>query len=519
MTTIIKHSSYFIPIAHLSKSAIADAKERFTFRFYKENMCRMCEYLPDRFNEDTCGQCVNYEGGVQLAKVESIGAGQYLSLPRGASEEVKKWLKQNDIESVRVVDKTPGPKPMSKKFKFTGTLADYQEEAVEKFPSDRKNERGLIESPARSGKTVMAAAFIARRGEKALIICHQREWLLGFQETFIGSATQPALTSAEPSQVQFCSSYEDFEKADVALATFQQFWNDSGMRVLKRIASMFSIVIIDEVQFAASPESRKVLRKLNANHVIGVTGTVERKDKKHVLSSRLIGSVKHKVLIERLKPTVRLLETGLTFETKSNHRAAFLHMERRMHSDTKRTDLIVKKAVSLAKEGHFVILPMKFVDQVLRYASLINDEAEAEDCSVSNSEWARIFHGKLNKKLRAKTIEDARQGKFKILVANIKLISVGVNIPRASALIDRVGITSNLPMTEQRVSRILTKIEGKQPPVLVCIVDRGKQLSAMFANEYYNAITKMNPIVDSVTANRIREVTRNRDTFSLKDIQ
>ncbi|WP_440705518.1 hypothetical protein, partial [Klebsiella pneumoniae] len=77
-------------------------------------------------------------------------------------------------------------------------LKDYQPAAVDAI---LKKKRGVLKAPPRSGKTVMGAAAVCRLGKKTIIMASQREWILGFQETFIGSDTQAALTNCRKTQI------------------------------------------------------------------------------------------------------------------------------------------------------------------------------------------------------------------------------------------------------------------------------------------------------------------------------
>lgn len=133
-----------------------------------------------------------------------------------------------------------------------------------------------------SHNTLIGVAAICRIQQKTMILASQREWLLGFQETFLGSATQQGFTKLDKERIGFCKTYEDFKKYDICLVTVQSLHSERGQILLKKIRSMFGCVIIDEVHGGAAPKYIQVLSQINCKYKIGLSGTPDRKDGKYV---------------------------------------------------------------------------------------------------------------------------------------------------------------------------------------------------------------------------------------------
>jgi superfamily II DNA or RNA helicase len=473
---VFRSSGFHIKKELLEEEVIEDALKTFTYRFYDDKACNRCEYRIDR-HSDTCEDCAAYKGVARTSKVEEIKNNDYLTLPLGDTLKVNKWFKRNHINP-KLVDKF-APEIRIKPFKFIRRPYGYQKLAVDDVI---EAERGVLQSPPRTGKTVMGALFVRRLLLKTLIIAHQREWLDNFMETFIGSKKMPAFTDLSRKRIKFCKTLDDFENTDICIATFQQFLSPNGKKILHKIRNLFSIVIMDEVQFAPAKESVRVLAIIRARYRLGLSGTPNRKDRREVLVNSLLGPVVHKTTAEALKPTIIPLDTGRSFEIKFRGQSAFVNLRRQMENNPNRARLICEKAIKYAEQGHFVIIPVSFVSSINAYVRIINRLAEET--------IARPFSGQLPKDIRRKTIEDARNYRFKILVANIALISTGVNIPRASCLIDGVTPTSNLPKAKQRFSRILTPMPGKPEPIIVYVMDGGKQVRSMRRNEFWNCLYK-----------------------------
>lgn len=474
--TVYKHAGYLIPMNQLDRDDVERAKRRWTYRFYKEAACNKCEFLVDRHNEEVCGQCPGYLGGRMLAKEVTVAGKQFLSLPYGDKEAVRKYVKR--LGPIKVVNKHPKT-TLSRPIKLTKTPRDYQVEARDTMIAKKC---GILDSPPRSGKTVMGTMVVCELGLKTLIIAHQRDWLNNFVETFVGSDTQDAFTNAKPEQIVMAKTLEDFKRADVALATFQQFMNPNGQKLLQKIRSMFAILIVDETHLAPAIESSKVLAAINAEYRFGLTGSPERKNEaEFVMVNKLLGPTIYKTKVDKLVPHFRPVFTKCKLEPKGSSQAAWPRYLTRLEKDEKRIKLLVEIAVEAIKAKHMVLIPVSRVETVRRVVHLINDEFEEK--------VAMPFTGAVKDAQRKKLIEDARNYKVKSIVGVGKIVSTGLNIPRASMLIDYIP-TNNRPGAIQRISRILTPYEGKPDPVYVRLLDETKVSRSCFRSEWFSTISK-----------------------------
>lgn len=504
---VYRREAYLIDTRQLEPEDIAAAKALYTYSFYNEQACKRCDLLPDRHTE-TCDSCAAFKGRVSLAKVIEEGKFTMLSLPVGNKEMMARFLTRiGRRKDYTVISKHRPPILFKRLITFTGTLRDHQEEAVD---AALHVKRGVIKAPPRSGKTVTATALACRLGAKTLILAHQREWLINFQETFVGSATQERLTDARKSQVRFCKTVEEFEATDVCLATPQQFMSMGGRKVLEGIRHLFQLVVFDEVHQAAATETARVLARLNSEYRIGLTGTPDRKDAMYVIAQNLVGDVLYEAKVERLRPRIQLLYTGAAFSMNKRNPNAFTYFVNRMESHAARRNKIVQKALQLARDGHLVLIPLSRVASIKAYTKLINEEAE--------DDWARAFYGGM--KGRKELIEDARNYKFRILVGNISLLSTGINIPRASAIIDRVTPSSNIPKATQRLSRILTPWEDKPEPLIVLVLDESDACRNMLRNEFWNCVHPVfNPLIDRLTYDNLMSYLSDRSTSGIPSIK
>jgi hypothetical protein len=101
---------------------------------------------------------------------------QHIALPRGCLDAAQALLKDNGIRC-ELRDERYGGEPIDAR--FVGTLRLDQEVAVAAM---LHHDAGVLCAPTAFGKTVTAAAIIARRGVSTLVLVHRTELLKQWQE-------------------------------------------------------------------------------------------------------------------------------------------------------------------------------------------------------------------------------------------------------------------------------------------------------------------------------------------------
>ena len=218
----------------------------------------------------------------------------------------------------------------------------------------------------------------------------------------------------------------------------------------------------------------------------------------------LVGPVIYESKIEKVRPRVRLLPTVGEFQIDNRAgRGALTALQGRLESNTPRKRLIIKHVIKMAQKGHLVMIPLTRVRSILEWTRLINQETESRAFAVP-------FYGGMPKDLRVKVMERLRRYKSKVVVGNISMLSVGLNIPRASYLME-VGVTSNLPKAQQRFARVLTPMEDKPDPVICFTLDNCDFMRRCRRNEYFNALVKhFNPIITPEENSQLNDWFNNK---------
>lgn len=452
----------YIPLKYVDEDIV---EKNFVRKLYKDAACEKCDYYQER-HCDICDDCPNYEGTVKLYTEREINGHDFVGVSIGKVAHVGKILNnQYSHDELRTIDKRATTK-MRYKYRFLGQLYDYQKTALSQAI---RAGYGLINAPARSGKTVMGSFLALRLGYKTLILADQIDFLQGFYETLCGSETQPALTDIPDVEkfhgkklAGFCNRLEEFKKYDICLATYQTFLSPNGQKLLQKIKKLFGFLIVDEVHKTAAKCFSKVVNTFWAKHRYGLTATVKRKDGRDFIVGHVIGPVVAKPAVETLKPRVVFVETGAK---PKNEYKTFVGALRFLEKAKGRNELIVDHVMRDIKAGHHIVIPVAFKSHVTTLVDMINKKAGKTIAAgfVGGG-------GKQNKDYRRKIVLAARQGKIKVVIGIRKIVQIGINVPKWSCIYEITPI-SNPPNFYQEISRVLTPMENKPQPIVRFFLD------------------------------------------------
>lgn len=108
---------------------------------------------------------------------------KHIALPRGCLDAARELLRGNNIRC-ELHDERFSGKPLD--VAFSGLLRADQEDAITAM---LRHDTGVLRAPTAFGKTVTAAALIARRGVNTLVLVHRTELLRQWQkrlQAFLG---------------------------------------------------------------------------------------------------------------------------------------------------------------------------------------------------------------------------------------------------------------------------------------------------------------------------------------------
>lgn len=261
--SIIRSSGIYIPIENISAKAVNHLKRLAAFKnpeFYAKLGMRLPVYNLPRII--SCSELTD----------------DCLLLPRGCEEAATDFFKSNGVEVI-IDDKTnPG---QAIKVEFNGTLYEKQQRAIEALEVQRC---GTLYATTAFGKTVTAAALIARKKVNILILVHTkalldqwRERLGEYLSTDFQPEVQPKGRGRRKKFQQFgaLSSTENTLNGKIDIALLQSCMSDNEV---KQFVRDYGMVIVDECHHAPAVNFERVLREVNARYVYGLTATPIRKD-------------------------------------------------------------------------------------------------------------------------------------------------------------------------------------------------------------------------------------------------
>lgn len=261
--TVVRSSGIYIPTKELSAKAVNHLKRLAAFKnpeFYAKLGMRLPVYNLPRVI--SCSEITD----------------DYLILPRGCEEFAIDFLRGNNVD-VEIQDKTNPGLPIT--VEFNGQLYPEQEQAIEVLARYRC---GTLYATTAFGKTVTAAAMIARKKVNTLILVHTKalldQWRKRLSEYLITDFQPEEQSKGRGRRKKFqqfgaLSSTENTLNGKIDIALLQSCINDNEVKPFVR---EYGMVIVDECHHAPAFNFERILREVNARYVYGLTATPIRKD-------------------------------------------------------------------------------------------------------------------------------------------------------------------------------------------------------------------------------------------------
>ena len=309
---------------------------------------------------------------------------------------------------------------------------------------DEVDDNAIVNAWVSWGKTITALAIAKKLGQKTLVVTHttnlRNQWEKDVQNCFGIQAGRIGSGSFDTSSPIVCGNIQ------------------SLYRKMDDIKQVFGTLILDEMHHVSSPTFTRIVDEMPARYKIGLTGTLERKDGRHVVFRDYFG---HNVMkppkenymtpkIHVIKSEIRFLDGAYTpWAERINHLA---YNEEYVHS-------VSMIAAKYAAEGHKVLVVSDRVAFLKACANLCGDKAVS---ITGDMEFAE----------RDKVMNQIRKDK-NILFGTQAIFSEGISLNDLSCLVLGTPI-NNEPLLTQLIGRVIREKEGKQQPVVVDIHLKGK---------------------------------------------
>ena len=287
-------------------------------------------------------------------------------------------------------------------------------------------------------------AIAGKLGQKTLVVTHtvplRNQWakevekVYGFKPSIIGSGSMDL-------------------SSPVVIGNTQTLY-----RNIPEIRRAFGTVILDEMHHVSSPTFSKIIDTNYARYKIGLSGTIERKDGKHVVFRDYFGSKIFKPPKENfMPPTVHILRSEVRFMDGS--RTPWANRVTNLANNDEYRHTVSMAAAAYAAKGHKVLVVSDRVHFLKACAERVGEQAICVTGEVSHED-------------REKYMSEIKEGKKSVLFGTQAIFSEGISLNNLSCLILGTPI-NNEPLLTQLIGRVIRKEENKRDPVIVDIHLKG----------------------------------------------
>jgi superfamily II DNA or RNA helicase len=324
---------------------------------------------------------------------------------------------------------------------FQGTLRPSQENIYNELV-----DCAIINAWVSFGKTFTALAIAKKLGQKTLVVTHtvplRNQWIREIEKVF---GFTPSIIG---------SGKFDIDQP-ITVGNVQTLY-----KRIPDISKAFGLVILDEMHHCSAPIFSKIIDTNHARYKIGLSGTLQRKDGKHVVFRDYFSNNVFKPPAENfMLPEVHLHKLDIKLPD-----GAGTPWAKRVNAVAYNVDYqhyIAMIAASYAAIGHKVLVVSDRVDFLKNCAELVGDKAISVTGDIKNHTERENLMGSI------------KRGEKEILFGTQSIFSEGISINELSCLILGTPL-NNEPLLTQLVGRVIRELPGKPTPIVADIHLKGK---------------------------------------------
>jgi len=319
---------------------------------------------------------------------------------------------------------------------FIGKLRDSQLEAYKLVKGNY-----IINAKPGWGKTFTAIAIATKLLQKTLIIVHtlalREQWEREIKATL---GISPGIIGSGIFKID----------SPIVVANVQTL-----VKHVEEIKHSFGLIIVDECHHLPATSFTKIVDKCSAKYKIGLSGTLQRKDFKHVLIFDYISKAVYTPPKENvMDPLILIYKSGI--KIPGNYEIPWATRITKLVQIEAYKDIILKFARAQADRGHKVLV--------------VSDRVEFLKELSDRQEDALFITAEVKDRDKALAQLDTDKN---ILYGSISIFKEGISKNNISCLILATAV-SNEHMVTQLVGRIIRKNENKLRPEVIDIVFDGK---------------------------------------------
>lgn len=440
---IIRADKLYIPLKAVSAKVLNHLKRIAAFKnpeFYSKQALRLSTYAIPRII--SCFDITN----------------EYLAMPRGCEDATQSFLNDNAV-TYTITDKTNHGNKISVSFQ-----GEDREEQLEAINALLPYTNGILHATTAFGKTVTAAAIIARKKVNTLILVHSKALLKQWHDRlteFLNIDYPKHEEKNKRGRRKVFSPIGCFDSSGntlhgiIDIALIQSCLDEDGV---KPFVQDYGMVIVDECHHVSSITFEQVLMSIKAHTIYGLTATPIRKDGHQPIIFMQCGPIRFstdvKSQIAKQSFDRFLIPRFTSYNSILEDRLSIATLYKYLSEDEIRNNLIVEDICKAVNTGRTpIILTNRTV-----HVSVLAEKLKATIKNVISLTGVGTTREKREAMQRLQTIPDSEQ---LVIVATGKYIGEGFDYPRLDTLFLALPISWKGLLT-QYAGRLHREYEGKK---------------------------------------------------------
>ena len=440
---IVKADKIYIPLKSISAKVLNHLKRIAAFKnpeFYSKQAFRLSTYSVPRII--SCFDITD----------------EYLAMPRGCEDAILSFLNNNNVK-YSITDETSHGKKIS--VTFIGKEREEQTDAINALLT---YSNGVLHATTAFGKTVTAAAIIARKKVNTLILVHSKALLTQWHERLTEFLDIDFKELEEPkkrgrkkvfSPIGCLDSAGNSLHGVIDIALIQSCLDEDGV---KPFVQDYGMVIVDECHHVSSITFENVLKNIKAHTVYGLTATPIRKDGQQPIIFMQCGPIRFsadaKSQITKQSFDRYLIPRFTTYRSITEDRQTITAMYQSLSEDTVRNNLIVNDICNVVDSGRTPIILTNRTSHV----TLLAEKLKTTIPNVITLTGSGSIKEKREALQRLQTISPSEP---LVIVATGKYVGEGFDYPRLDTLFLALPISWK-GLVAQYAGRLHRENEGKK---------------------------------------------------------
>lgn len=376
---------------------------------------------------------------------------QHIALPRGCLDAALSLLRDNGI-ACDLKDERFSGTPLA--VAFVGTLRIDQETAISAL---LQHDAGVLCAPTAFGKTVTAAAMIARRGVNTLVLVHRTELLKQWQERL------QAFLGVGKGVVGTIGGGKSRPTGKIDIAVMQSL---SRQGEVNPLVEDYGQVIVDECHHVGAVSFDAILKRVKAKYVLGLTATPIRRDGQQPIIFMQCGPIRHTAATpagapQDLEVVPRSRFARIDLPSEAGIQDVFRHLA----NDRDRTNAIAAEIQGAFAQGRKVLVLTERTEHLDAIHAVLDGHEPAPF----------VLHGRMSKKQRTALIgqlDALPPDAPRILLATGKLVGEGFDHPPLDTLVLAMPVSWKGTL-QQYAGRLHREHASKTGVRIIDFVDAG----------------------------------------------